>query len=447
MSKPSKPQDDGVKKIIKIVLVDDIAETRESIKKLLAFEQDFKVVGTASNGREGIELVKELEPDIVIMDINMPDMDGLEAAKRITNAIYKTGVIMMSVQDDADYMQKAMLAGARFFLTKPVSMDQLYTTIRNVYDQFKPFRDQWELAKTGTGRVAVVVDEKSPTGGNRAGHVVVVYSPQGGSGKTTIATSLASGLMKEGIKTLLIDSNLEFGDCGAFLNLRSQTTIAELVETASDIDAEYFDSAVTTHNSGMKVLLAPPNPGIASEIREKYPDALGQIIDAIRNYYDFIVVDTASALDMITVQLLERASKIVLVTTPTLPALKNARLVLNLFDSVNYPPDKTSVVLNRALDKPTKTIPAPEKIQAYLKRPIEGVIPLVDENLILLAINNGVPVIASDRDTRKPPIAQLLKFSEHLYTSLMGEEDKTSATAETAKQPTKRGGLFGLLGS
>ena len=107
---------------IKILLVDDIAETRESIKKLLAFESDFKVVGSASNGREGVELAKELRPDIIIMDINMPDMDGLEAASLVTKAVPTAGVIMMSVQNDSDYLNKAMLAGARFFLSKPVNI-------------------------------------------------------------------------------------------------------------------------------------------------------------------------------------------------------------------------------------------------------------------------------------------------------------------------------------
>lgn len=444
MVKPTKPQETGGRKEIRIVLVDDIAETREAVRKILGFEQDFKVVGMAGNGREGIEVVKQLEPDIVIMDINMPDMDGLEAAKRITNMIYKTGVIMMSVQNDNDYYQKAMLAGARFFLEKPVNMDKLYSTIRIVYDQFKPFRDQWESAKSGVGRTVVAIEDDNKRGGNRAGHILVVYSGQGGSGKTTIATSIASGLMKEGIKTLLVDANLDFGDCAAFLNLRSQSTIMELAAASEDIDAEYFDSIVTTHNSGMKVLLAPPNPSLAAEMREKNPDAVASILKSVRNYYDFIVVDTSSGLDPITISLLELATKVVLVTTPTLPALKNARLVLNLFDSVGFPQDKTSIVLNRALDKPTKVIPAPDKIQSYLKRPLDGIIPLVDEGLILNAINNGVPVIASDRDTRRAPIAQLLKYSEHLFTSLMGEEDAaTAGVADPAKKKGILGGLFG----
>ena len=63
--------------MIRIILVDDIAETRETIKKMLAFEADFKVIGSAGNGREGVELAIKEKPDIVMMDINMPDMDGL----------------------------------------------------------------------------------------------------------------------------------------------------------------------------------------------------------------------------------------------------------------------------------------------------------------------------------------------------------------------------------
>ncbi|MBE9475265.1 MAG: response regulator, partial [Chloroflexi bacterium] len=65
--------------LIKVLIVDDIAETRENIRKLLQFEADFEVVGAARNGQEGIELAKELQPDVILMDINMPDIDGITA--------------------------------------------------------------------------------------------------------------------------------------------------------------------------------------------------------------------------------------------------------------------------------------------------------------------------------------------------------------------------------
>ena len=240
---------------IKILLVDDIAETRESIKKLLAFESDFKVVGSASNGREGVELAKELRPDIIIMDINMPDMDGLEAASLVTKAVPTAGVIMMSVQNDSDYLNKAMLAGARFFLSKPVNMDQLYNTIRTVYQQYELIRQQYDQLQNAGQTIITRVEEKTEEG-SRAGHVIVVYSPQGGAGCTTIATNLASGLMREGIKVLLIDADLQFGDVGMFLNLTAQSTISDIAEDVEELDTDFLDNIVVTHDSGLKSLLS-----------------------------------------------------------------------------------------------------------------------------------------------------------------------------------------------
>jgi pilus assembly protein CpaE len=79
-------------------LVDDIPETRENIKKLLAFEADFKVVDSVGTGRDGVTRAKELKPNIIIMDINMPDMDGIQATTLITEAVPTAAVIMMSVQ-------------------------------------------------------------------------------------------------------------------------------------------------------------------------------------------------------------------------------------------------------------------------------------------------------------------------------------------------------------
>src|SRR5512147_1177247 len=95
--------------IITILLVDDIVDTRENVKKLLSFERDFKVVGMAGSGHEGIEMARDLKPDIVIMDINMPDMDGIQATTLIVNAHPGMGIVIMSAQDDPNYMRRAMM--------------------------------------------------------------------------------------------------------------------------------------------------------------------------------------------------------------------------------------------------------------------------------------------------------------------------------------------------
>ena len=104
---------------IRVVIVDDIAETRENFSKLLMFERDIEVVGTAGSGPEAIESCRKLRPDVVLMDINMPEMDGIKAAEILSTEMPGIGIIMMSVQSEQDYLRRAMLAGAREFLVKP----------------------------------------------------------------------------------------------------------------------------------------------------------------------------------------------------------------------------------------------------------------------------------------------------------------------------------------
>ena len=429
--------------VIKILLVDDIAETRESIKKLLQFENDFKVVGSASNGREGVEQAKELRPDIIIMDINMPDMDGLEAAGLVTKAVPTAGVIMMSVQNDSDYLNKAMLAGARFFLSKPVTMDQLYSTIRTVYQQYAPIRDTY--ARMASGGTGILIDhsETKRSGGDRTGHVIVVYSPQGGAGCTTIATNLASGLMREGVKVLLIDADLQFGDINMFLNLTAQSTISDIAENVDELDTDFLDNIVVTHDSGLKSLLGPPRPALADEIRENYPESVSEIVAKVNTFYDFIIVDTSTTLDSVTVPLLDMATKILLVANPTLPAVKNCRLILDLFDQLAYPHEKVFIVLNRAGDERSRKggsgISA-ERITNLFKRTISAQIPGGDdsERAILRAINKGTPLIALDRDRKAPVTRALINLADIVYTTLMGEE-------EEEEKVEKRSGLRGIF--
>src|SRR4030065_1631998 len=117
---------------IKVLIVDDIAETRENIRKLLQFENDIEVVGAARTGKEGIELAKEMRPDVILMDINMPDMDGITATETIRRDIPFSQIVILSVQSDPSYMRRAMLAGARDFLTKPPTIDELTSAIRRV---------------------------------------------------------------------------------------------------------------------------------------------------------------------------------------------------------------------------------------------------------------------------------------------------------------------------
>lgn len=433
--------------IITILLVDDIAEARENIKKMIAFEPDMRVIGSVGTGREGVTMARELKPNIIIMDINMPDMDGIQATTLITESVPTTAVIMMSVQNDPDYLRRAMLAGARNFLPKPVSMDELYNTIRTVHARNKPIAAQYTQLVNNSGGVAPAKTTTSIDDDNRAGHIIVVYSPQGGAGCTTVAANMASGLMKEGIRALLVDADLQFGDVGVFLNLQSQSTIVDLARSVNDLDTELFDNIVVTHDSGLKVLLGPSRPADAYVVQSE-PSAVAQIIQKIANHYDFIVVDTGRHMDETLGSLFDIASKIVLVATPTLAAIKNLRFVLDEFDQLNYTADKTMVVLNRVpVDRNLQkfTIPT-EKIEKFLKRPVDVEIPS-DEITALGAMSKGVLIVAQ-RDRNRSPVKELIQLSDLVYSRLMGGDeggDKAKADKNKAEESSRRpfAGLFG----
>lgn len=436
MNRPGSPQSEG--DVITILLVDDIPEARENIKKLLAFEPDFRVIGSVGTGREGVAMAKEMKPNIVIMDINMPDMDGIQATSLITESVPTAAVIMMSVQNDPDYLRRAMLAGARNFLTKPISPDELYNTIRTVHAQHRVVAQRlsaMQQVPEESLRKAVQAEGTE----NRPGHVIVVYSPQGGVGVTTIATNLASGLMKEGIRVLLVDADLQFGDIGVLLNIQSQSTMVDLVDNIHDLDTELFDSIVFTHDSGMKVLMGPARPEYAEVIEQNNPTAVAQMLEKISGNYDFIVVDTSHQLNETVLSLFDIAAKIVLVGMPTLACVKNVRFVLDLFDQLNYPPDKTFLILNRVLDDRNRqrfTIPS-EKIARFLKRPIELEIPS-DELTALEAMSKGIPIIAR-RDKSRSPVKELMSLSDTLYTQLVGQEEVEDFDSSADKARRKPG--------
>ena len=115
---------------IQVLIVDDIAETRENIRRLLQFDNLIDVIGAARSGHEAIEMAQQLKPDVIVMDINMPDMDGIAATEIIRKKVPYAQVIILSVQYDQSYMRKAMLAGARDFLSKPPTIDELTSAIR-----------------------------------------------------------------------------------------------------------------------------------------------------------------------------------------------------------------------------------------------------------------------------------------------------------------------------
>ena len=134
--------------VISILIVDNEKYTRVSLNQLLSSQPDFDVIGTACDGREAVELAGKLKPDVIVMDIEMPVMDGLEATGQIIKHHSDAKVILMLEDTCSENLNQVMLAGASFFLSKPLNVEQSYKAIRATAQQYTFIRSNpactWE---------------------------------------------------------------------------------------------------------------------------------------------------------------------------------------------------------------------------------------------------------------------------------------------------------------
>jgi DNA-binding NarL/FixJ family response regulator len=118
---------------IKILIADDHPVVREGLNAMLSREADFKVVGEAKDGNEAVTKVRELSPDVVLMDLRMPEMDGVEAMRQIRPTNPDVKFIILTTYSDDDYIFSGIAAGARAYLLKDAPREELFKAIRAVY--------------------------------------------------------------------------------------------------------------------------------------------------------------------------------------------------------------------------------------------------------------------------------------------------------------------------
>ncbi len=118
--------------VIRVLIVDDHAILRDGLKALLQGESDIEVVGEASTGREAIRLIRQVKPDVVLMDISMPDMTGLEATEVIKKGYPEVKVIALTVHESETYLKRMMQVGAKGYVVKRAAATELTTAIRTV---------------------------------------------------------------------------------------------------------------------------------------------------------------------------------------------------------------------------------------------------------------------------------------------------------------------------
>lgn len=131
----------------RVLIADDVLETRRNTRLMLADNPMVDIVAIAHNGREAVELAKKHQPDIALMDINMPEMNGFEAFKAMYEIFPSMACVIISAEDDNQSFRSAMNVGAREYLVKPFTVYQLNNAVKRVGDIVKAERDKAEVAE------------------------------------------------------------------------------------------------------------------------------------------------------------------------------------------------------------------------------------------------------------------------------------------------------------
>lgn len=362
---------------IKILIADDVEETRQVIKKLLSLDNDyFDVVGEAGDGEEVLKLIPRINPDVVLMDINMPILNGLEATEKITENYPETIVIIMSVQAESEYLKKAMFHGAREYIIKPFNYDTLINTIKTTYEKQK------ERAVKFTNHV-----EKT-----RNARIVTFFSSKGGVGKSVLSLNSAISLSKSGDKKiLLMDLDLLFGDISMMVNQFSEKNILDMIDDNQMDTYENMKPYLYEYNENLHMLFAPQKPEAAEYISK---DTIEKIIKTLKAHYDLILVDTGVNFSDNTLCILDISEIILFISTMEIVSLKNSKLGFGVMKSLGYDKDKVKLVINRFN---TSYGISKSDLESAFKDELLLAIP-DDEKTVSISVNKGNPFCASARN-------------------------------------------------
>lgn len=384
---------------IRVLIVDDNRLTVENVRRLLDFENDIEVVATAPDGRQGVDKARMYQPDVVLMDINMPDMDGIEACRRIVQISPQSRVMMMSVQSDMAYFKGAMNAGAREFLVKPFDYDELVRVVRRVSEADSTAAQLVAQVASSSGQPASdlpVVPER--------GVLVAVFAPKGGVGCTTVAANLAIALRgSRKASVVLADGSGSFGDIDAFLDVHPSHRLPEILDRYDPEDLGLIGQMLAEHASGIQLLVGPGRPEEAEYVK---PENYLALLDALRDMVDYVVVDLGTLHNGATKPVLDAADRVVAVVTQEIPAIKDMSLFLMMPMARSWLPQKLLVLLNKYQ---TRWGITDEIIADTIGRTVALTVP-ADEEQALAAVNRGRPLLFLA--PRSPAVRQLLALEQ-----------------------------------
>ncbi|MGF7186894.1 pilus assembly protein CpaE [Desulfitispora alkaliphila] len=316
---------------IRVLIVNDNKYMRDSIKELLFSAKEFKLTGEAENGKDAVDLTISFQPDIVLMDINMPIMDGFDATLKISQVAPYIGVILIGTVQSDELLRRSMQSGAGDFLEIPFSKAKLQNAILSLYAIKR------EQRKQITQNPLIIP--------NRQTNIISVLSSKGGVGKTILATNMAVSLKKQTREdVLLMDLDLQFGDIAEVLDIPAKKSIVNLIKDKDNIDISELEKYLLTHRSGIKILAAPMKPEQADLISGQ---DVADIILLFSRIFDYIVIDLPPLFNEVVMTSLDKSNHLLMVTTMEIPSIKNLKSGIDVLKRLKYPQENVTLILNR----------------------------------------------------------------------------------------------------
>lgn len=396
----------------RILIVDDALVIRSVLNEVL--KKDYEVVGDAGNGRDGVELAKQLKPDVVLMDVTMPVMDGIEATRQIKEAVPETDVIIVSAVNSGESVRAGLAAGARDYLFKPVKPKEVVAVVERI------------LAARDS---KAEVQKKQESGSNDG--IWSFTSPKGGDGTSTFLLSVANELLELGKKVIVLDADLHMGDIRFYLDLDGKSyPLTELLHPDERLDAQKISTSIVMHSSGLEVMgLAPlGTPEFGTP-----PERLIELTHWLLRVYDIVLVDHPVGLPDQLLPILDDSKHIFVVSRGTPENLKNFRTYLKVLEACGFEESRLHGLVNRC---------KPEEVEPILRRleiSAKAILPS-DARAVVEATKEGQPV------TRVAPRSLYTEGVRTFLKEILVEEpppEAEEASADAAPKSSK--GLFQRL--
>jgi pilus assembly protein CpaE len=349
---------------IRVLVALDSDVDRTPVENALPVDSDIQIVGLVDGLEDSWTTLQEVPTDLLVVVCAGYSDRALYLIEGAMKQRPDRPVIVLSDQSPNGFVRRVFEAGADDILTLPQEPEELAFTMQKAVA-----RKQGSAAGTG---VAL-----SP--------MICVLGPKGGTGKTLTACNLGVTLAEAGRKVALIDLDLQFGDVGLSLGLAPERTLYDLAKSGGSMDGEKLDGYVTTHSSGVRVLIAPTRPDHAGVITTEF---LRELYATLRATHDYVIVDTPPGFTPEVIASIDSSSHICMVGMLDSLSLKNTKLGLETLELMGYDRERTRLVLNRA---DSRVGISPDDVVSIVGRAPDVLVP--SDRDIPRAVNEGTPIV------------------------------------------------------